>query len=77
MSNVTSLFAPALFLKELAQALGITVPVRRITIDSKHDDVVHVTVESIPRNEHGDKLLELLTEDFYLVKRSEDRKPLV
>lgn len=64
------------FIKDLASALGVNAPVRRIIIDVACNDVVRVVVESIARNEDADKILELLSEDFVLMKKSEVRTPL-
>lgn len=60
----------------LVKALGINYPVRRIKLDVGLYDVATVVVESIVRNEQGQRVAAFLTEEFDLVKKSEVQKPI-
>jgi hypothetical protein len=63
-------------LRLLANALGINYPVRRIKLDVGLCNAANVVVESFVRNEQGQRVARLLTEEFVLHKKSEKQTPI-
>lgn len=63
-------------INSLREALGITHPVRKITLTVDCQDLVKIDVESVLRNKQGERLAYLLKENYCLCKNSEDVTPL-